>query len=77
MKYYNPNTCKRPAWSDFCATIQGYIMCQCGTILQTQQITFEHWQQGHFDIYEKVLPKTREVIQELAEIGCIPPLEKK
>lgn len=40
----------RPEWK----TPQGYILCTCGTMLQNQQITREHWQMGHFDtpVYE-------------------------
>jgi hypothetical protein len=27
----------------------GYIYCPCGTILQNQQQSREHWQAGHWD----------------------------
>lgn len=26
-----------------------YILCHCGTTLQTHNENFSHWQQGHFD----------------------------
>ena len=33
---------------------QGYIMCPCGQILQTQEITYDHYQQGHMDMPQYV-----------------------
>lgn len=27
----------------------GYILCRCGTVLQTQEQNLGHWQAGHFD----------------------------
>lgn len=49
----------RPDWGEFISSIEGYIMCNCGSILHTRQQTREHWQMGHFDYVEKedkVLP---------------------
>ena len=63
MKYYDPLTCKRPMFSSLWKSVKdegtktcggAYIICNCGVVLQTQQITFEHWQQGHFDVYDEV-----------------------
>ena len=27
----------------------GYVMCSCGEILQTMDVTYAHWQSGHWD----------------------------
>jgi len=45
----------RPPWENV-STGGGYIMCTCGSILQTVQSTREHWQMGHFDtpVYKNV-----------------------
>ena len=39
----------RPDWDAFYSKVRGYIDCNCGSILQTRQMTREHWQLGHFD----------------------------
>lgn len=28
---------------------QGYVLCTCGSMLQTVQMMKDHWLQGHFD----------------------------
>jgi len=38
---------RRP-YSEY-ANTGGYIMCSCGSILQTVQQGHEHWLAGHFD----------------------------
>lgn len=45
----------RPEWNEFYSKVIGYIECNCGSILQTQQATREHYQLGHFDTYEDEL----------------------
>lgn len=27
----------------------GYVMCDCGTVLQITQAVFDHWRMGHMD----------------------------
>jgi len=55
MKYLDIQTRRRPEfrklWVDACSS----IMCQCGIILQNQQVAFDHWQQGHLDVYDEVI----------------------
>ena len=39
---------KRPDWPLPCLG-KGYVMCQCGTILELVEQIYSHWQSGHFD----------------------------
>jgi hypothetical protein len=63
MKYYDPTTRKRPDFAQMMTNYgMGSIVCNCGIILYIKQEVFEHWQQGHFDVYddiEKKLPSMR------------------
>jgi len=62
MKYYDPNTRKRPDFNSVWEKAisygikscgQSYIRCECGIIIVNMQVGFDHWQQGHFDVYEE------------------------
>ena len=78
MRYYDPATKKRPVWEVLLPTLEGgWVICRCTEILKDKSAIFNHWQQGYFDAYDEILPKTVSIIQELADIGCIPPIEKK
>lgn len=55
----------RPFFHDFMQNVNGYILCPCGSMLQTRQSSFEHWQLGHFDI--PVYATKEEVLDKLAE----------
>lgn len=58
MKYYDPTTRKRPNFQQMMANYgRGSVLCNCGVIIIPQQEIFEHWQQGHFDIYDEVKEK--------------------
>jgi hypothetical protein len=57
MRYLDPATRKRPDFKELRQNMTGYVYCQCGTTLQTGHDVFEHWQQGHFDIYDEVKKK--------------------
>jgi len=39
----------RPEWTGFYSKVKGYLICNCGSTLQTQQAVRQHWQDGHFD----------------------------
>jgi hypothetical protein len=40
----------RPEWDEFVGmTSGGYLLCNCGRVLQTFEAVREHWQAGHFD----------------------------
>jgi hypothetical protein len=32
------------------------VMCRCGIGLSCQQSVFDHWQRGHFDVFENEVP---------------------
>lgn len=51
MRYYDVSTRRRPVWEEFIEQYKTAILCRCGDILHTRQSIFEHWQQGHFDMY--------------------------
>lgn len=38
----------RPPWEKIAGRI-GYVECNCGRMLTTQQMVRAHWQDGHFD----------------------------
>lgn len=38
----------RPAWEEI-GVVRGYVICNCGSTLQSRQMLREHWQLGHFD----------------------------
>ena len=40
-------TFRNPNYSDYQG--KGYIACPCGSVLQTFEQSFSHWQLGHFD----------------------------
>lgn len=65
----------RPLFEEIMKNVTGYIACSCGSVLQTRQSSFEHWQLGHWDypVYatkEEVLNKVAEKIakQEKKEV---------
>ena len=67
MKYYDPATKKRPEFESTWIQIRdigidritgkNYTKCACGEWVVQQKVVFEHWQQGHFDIYEEYKEK--------------------
>jgi len=63
MKYYDISTRKRPefnsVWDNAIrdgikVTGKPYIFCECGIAIVKREIIFDHWQQGHFDVYDEV-----------------------
>lgn len=61
MKYYNPATRKRPDFTQMMANYgKGTVVCPCMVILMYTREVFEHWQQGHFDVYEEYKDKKEE-----------------
>lgn len=53
----------RQNWQEFWNMMSGgWVACNCGVTLQTQQGVREHWQLGHFDtpVYKEVNDKEDE-----------------
>ena len=63
MKYLDPTTRKRPMFADVLSKytlengkpLKVVVLCQCGAHLHTEEMIFDHWQNGHFDIYDEVV----------------------
>lgn len=55
----------RPLFEEFMKNVNGFILCSCGSTLQTRQSSFEHWQLGHFDY--PVYATKEEILDKLAE----------
>jgi hypothetical protein len=61
MRYVDPTTRKRPMWVDWWHT-GAYgsdgrmIQCDCGKRIISKADMYQHWEQGHFDIYDEVKP---------------------
>lgn len=59
MKYYDITSRKRPVWKEFINKYNTAMLCDCGEIVQTRQGIYEHWQQGHFDVYDEYQDKNK------------------
>ena len=58
MKNYDPTTRKRPVWEEFWNEIcvsDIEFKCLCGdrVVSMSRKTVFEHWEKGHFDVYEE------------------------
>lgn len=54
MKYVNPLTCKRPDFNELKMSISDIVLCSCNTHLTHMEMVRDHWQRGHFDVYDKI-----------------------
>ena len=73
----------RPPWEATAKGEGGYIMCSCGSTLQTTQDTREHWQSGHFDyvkstdtefkmVSHEIIVERKELLQAFADYDETP-----
>ena len=52
---------RRPNFEDLDARARGcyQVLCRCGSGLRCQQDLFDHWQRGHFDVFENEEPRAK------------------
>ena len=52
---------QRPNFEDLCDRVDGCYMvwCRCRTPLPCRQALFDHWQRGHFDVFENEAPPAK------------------